>query len=208
MKPNARRLSSLPPKKRVQNAPNRAKPHEAHARRPSTAATTPPLPRKGVPDIEIYQKEDCPYSHAVRAKLTELGLDFVAHTVPDDQPFKHERLVQAGGKDQIPFLIDRRSGVQLYNSGSIVSYLEHEYGTATPNPIIQLARNIDTRVRSRADRVAWRVRMPIERIAQVRDQLKSPAKRQELRGVVRDSVETLRGTYRAIRKAINGSRAA
>ena len=35
--------------------------------------------------IELYQTEWCPSSRRVRQKLTELGLDFVAHQVPADR---------------------------------------------------------------------------------------------------------------------------
>ena len=83
----------------------------------------------GGPTLELFQKEECPFSHTVRQKLSDLGLDFVAHSIPDTQDLKHKELVNAGGKDQVPFLIDHKSGVKLYESEAIVSYLEKEYGT-------------------------------------------------------------------------------
>jgi len=39
--------------------------------------------------LELWQAEWCPHSHAVRQRLTELGVDFVAHQVAaekDDRP--------------------------------------------------------------------------------------------------------------------------
>jgi len=39
--------------------------------------------------LELWQAEWCPHSHLVRQRLTELGLDFVAHQVAadkDDRP--------------------------------------------------------------------------------------------------------------------------
>ena len=55
--------------------------------------------------LELFQAEWCPYSHRVRQRLTELGVDFVARQVeaePDDRavlsftpekgPEKEERL--------------------------------------------------------------------------------------------------------------------
>ena len=46
--------------------------------------------------IELYQAEWCPHSHRVRLRLTELGLDFVAHQVSVDlyQRVELERLSQ------------------------------------------------------------------------------------------------------------------
>jgi glutathione S-transferase len=39
--------------------------------------------------LELWQAEWCPHSHKVRQRLTELGVDFVAHQVAadkDDRP--------------------------------------------------------------------------------------------------------------------------
>lgn len=35
--------------------------------------------------LELWQAEWCPHSHKVRQRLTELGLDFVAHQVAADK---------------------------------------------------------------------------------------------------------------------------
>jgi hypothetical protein len=43
--------------------------------------------------LELYQAEWCPYSSAVRQRLTELGIDFVARQVAprqDDRESRHE----------------------------------------------------------------------------------------------------------------------
>lgn len=54
--------------------------------------------------IELYQAEWCPHSHRVRQRLTELGLDFVAHQVPVDQSERIE-LERATGRRSIPTLV-------------------------------------------------------------------------------------------------------
>ena len=78
-----------------QEKPNGERPK---ARRHTSDSTHGPLPV-----LELFQKENCPFSHAVRSKLTRLGLDFVAHSVPDGHPPSSiEQLVRAGGKDQLP----------------------------------------------------------------------------------------------------------
>ncbi len=48
--------------------------------------------------IELYQAEWCPYSSAVRERLTELGIDFVAKQVA---PRQEER----EGQHEIPRLV-------------------------------------------------------------------------------------------------------
>ncbi|MFL5925844.1 MAG: glutaredoxin family protein [Gaiellaceae bacterium] len=54
--------------------------------------------------IELYQAEWCPYSSAVRERLTELGLDFVARQVPP-WPEQRTALVERAGVDSIPVLV-------------------------------------------------------------------------------------------------------
>ena len=54
--------------------------------------------------LTLYQAEWCPYSSAVRERLTELGIDFVARQV---EPRREERvgMREATGSDEIPTLV-------------------------------------------------------------------------------------------------------
>ena len=54
--------------------------------------------------IELYQAEWCPQSHRVRQRLTELGLDFVAHPVPVD-PAERSGMERATARRSIPTLV-------------------------------------------------------------------------------------------------------
>jgi glutathione S-transferase len=54
--------------------------------------------------MELYQAEWCPYSHKVRQRLTELGLDFTARQVPADRN-ERSAMVQACGTNEIPVLV-------------------------------------------------------------------------------------------------------
>lgn len=65
--------------------------------------------------LELWQAEWCPHSHAVRQRLTELGLDFVAHQVAaekEDRPDEMEiprlvteqREVLSGEEQILPWL--------------------------------------------------------------------------------------------------------
>jgi glutathione S-transferase len=155
--------------------------------------------RHNAPSLELYQKENCPFSHAVRNRLTKLGLDFIAHTVPDDQPLKHEKLVQAGGKDQVPFLIDHTSGIKLYESQAILAYLDKTYGKEPGTDwMSRLTQLIDTRMRAWADPIAWQLSSPLLR-----------AQRSQLDA--RNAIKTLEGSLEYFRNrvynAINEGRA-
>ena len=54
--------------------------------------------------VELYQAEWCPHSHRVRQRLTELGLDFVAHQVSIDRG-ERTALERASGQRSIPTLV-------------------------------------------------------------------------------------------------------
>jgi len=71
--------------------------------------------------IELYQAEWCPFSAAVRERLTELGLDVVAHPV---EPWPEQRtvLVERAGTDSIPVLL--ADGRQFVGTREIFAFLD------------------------------------------------------------------------------------
>jgi glutathione S-transferase len=65
--------------------------------------------------IELYQAEWCPYSSAVRERLTELGIDFVARQVAprqEDREREHE----------IPLLVTE-DGERFEGTDAVFGYL-------------------------------------------------------------------------------------
>ena len=74
--------------------------------------------------MKLYQAEWCPFSHRVRAKLTELGVDYEAVNVPASSE-KREELEGAAGTKAIPVLVDGERTIT--DSGEAISYLEHKY---------------------------------------------------------------------------------
>jgi len=79
--------------------------------------------------LELYQKEGCPYCQKVRAKMTELDLDYVCRNVRDGSSKKGVLLEKLGGMIQVPFLIDTDNNVSMYESDDIVKYLEEKYSS-------------------------------------------------------------------------------
>jgi glutaredoxin 3 len=80
--------------------------------------------------MELYQAEWCPYSHKVRQRLTELGLDFTARQVPadpDDRTDMRDRV----GTTEIPVLVVDEVG-PIRGDEAILEYLGryHECGDA------------------------------------------------------------------------------
>jgi glutathione S-transferase len=65
--------------------------------------------------LTLYQAEWCPYSSAVRQRLTELGIDFVAKQVA---PRQEER----DGEHEIPLLVTE-DGEQHEGTRAVFEYL-------------------------------------------------------------------------------------
>jgi glutathione S-transferase len=85
--------------------------------------------------LELYQFEGCPYCQKVREKLSELGVSYVIHNPRLGKSADHrvtnrttyDELVEMGGLDQVPYLVDTRRNTSLYESDDIVEYLETHY---------------------------------------------------------------------------------
>ena len=77
------------------------------------------------PAIDLYQAEWCPHSHRVRQRLTELGLDFVAHQVPVD-PAERAELERATGGRSIPTLV-LGDGTVLRGDDEIIAALDRRF---------------------------------------------------------------------------------
>ena len=77
-------------------------------------------------NIKLYQAEWCPFCVRVRAKLTELLLDYTNINVP--QPHSHRAEVLAvSGQTSIPVMVD--GDVVLSDDDDIIPYLETTYGS-------------------------------------------------------------------------------
>lgn len=76
-------------------------------------------------NIVLYQAEWCPYCARVRAKLTDLLLDYKCVNVP--QAHSQRGIVeQVSGQTGIPVMVD--GDVVLDDDDDIIPYLEKTYG--------------------------------------------------------------------------------
>jgi glutathione S-transferase len=72
--------------------------------------------------MELFQAEWCPHSHAVRQRLTELGLDFAARQVAAD-PNDRDKLERVTGTNEIPVLV-ADDGSVYRGDDEILDYLD------------------------------------------------------------------------------------
>jgi glutaredoxin 3 len=76
--------------------------------------------------MRLYQAEWCPFSHRIRAKLTELGIDYEIVNVSASGKRRAE-LGEAAGTKAIPVLVD--GDRIITDSDEAISYLERSYET-------------------------------------------------------------------------------
>jgi glutaredoxin/uncharacterized protein (DUF302 family) len=74
--------------------------------------------------MKLYQAEWCPFSHRVRAKLTELGIDYELVNVPASSKQRRD-LEKVAGTTAIPVLVDGQNVIS--DSEEALSYLEKKH---------------------------------------------------------------------------------
>ena len=87
-----------------------------------------PAAVKPVQTLQLFDIENCPYCRLVREALTELDLDAEIYPCPKGGERYRPEVVERGGKAQFPYLVDRDTGVEMYESLDIVAYLFETYG--------------------------------------------------------------------------------
>ncbi len=76
--------------------------------------------------LELYQTEWCPYSHRVRQRLTELGLDVLLHQVEPDRT-QRDAMEDAVGSRVIPVLVLEDGTVLDGDADEIVAELGRRF---------------------------------------------------------------------------------
>ena len=81
--------------------------------------------------LELYQIEECPYCGRVRARMTDLGIDYIIRNEPRDKS-KRDRLAKVSGQRGVPTLVDpERDVVIADDDDAIIKYIEEHYGAGS-----------------------------------------------------------------------------
>ena len=72
--------------------------------------------------------ETCPYCVKVRNVFDREGIAYKIINAERGTPGSVE-LVELGGKQQVPFMVDERGGVSMYESDDIIVYGREHYGS-------------------------------------------------------------------------------
>jgi glutathione S-transferase len=74
----------------------------------------------------LYTRPGCPFSAKVLLEAAVLGVDLKERSTKD--PVYKAELMETGGKDQTPFLVDTENDVTMYESDAIMDYLHERFG--------------------------------------------------------------------------------
>lgn len=72
--------------------------------------------------IELFVSDYCPYCVKVKNALDKMGVSVELRNVTD--PRERQRLLDLGGKTQIPFLYIEEKDVRMYESDDIINYFK------------------------------------------------------------------------------------
>ncbi len=72
--------------------------------------------------LELFMLPTCPYCLKVMKFLDENNIPY--QKIDISNPRNEEALIRIGGKRQVPFLVDKEHGVEMYESGDIIEYLK------------------------------------------------------------------------------------
>jgi glutaredoxin len=85
----------------------------------------PGMTPAAVPPLELYQAEWCPFSHRVRSRLTELGVDVILRQVAAERKDRTAMAEATGGVIEIPTLVTPAGIVSGVDD--IVAWLDARY---------------------------------------------------------------------------------
>ena len=74
----------------------------------------------------LFHREECSYCLKVRQFMSDNCVSYVSVVSPKESPSR-KVLMQLGGKQQVPFLIDTDQGEMMYESDDIVEYVRKNY---------------------------------------------------------------------------------
>ena len=72
--------------------------------------------------INIFILPTCHYCNKVLTYMNEHGIPYNATDI--SKPENEEALIKIGGKRQVPFIMDKDHGVEMYESNDIIEYLK------------------------------------------------------------------------------------
>ncbi len=78
----------------------------------------------------LYYKPSCPFCQRVLQMADNLGVTLELKDISEDETLAQE-LIARGGKRMVPYLVDTKNNVEMYESSDIIDYLREHKAEAT-----------------------------------------------------------------------------
>lgn len=82
----------------------------------------------------LYYTPSCPFCQRVLQMAENLDVQFDLRDISEDESARLE-LIEKGGKQQVPFLVDTNTGVSMYESSDIIDYIRENRTVAAEVPV-------------------------------------------------------------------------
>ena len=77
--------------------------------------------------LSLYYRPTCPFCRRVVAVIERMELEVEMKDISDNEALTAE-LIERGGKQTVPYLVDSEQNVEMYESDDIVAHLQKHYG--------------------------------------------------------------------------------
>lgn len=97
--------------------------------------------------LTLYYKPSCPFCQRVITVAQNLNINFSLKDISDDETALAE-LMEKGGKQQVPFLVDTEKNISMYESSDIIEYIREHYAgsareaSAAPRPRVHVGGSV------------------------------------------------------------------
>ena len=75
--------------------------------------------------LELYILDTCKYCKKIQKLLDKKSMSYEVKNVANQ--YNYNQLMEKGGLDQVPFLVDTDNNVRIYNSADIIDYIDKTY---------------------------------------------------------------------------------
>lgn len=87
----------------------------------------------------LYHKPSCPFCQRVLQMAENLNVTFDLKDISEDEAARLE-LIEKGGKQQVPYLVDTEKNVSMYESSDIIEYIRENRPTTAAAPVANKPR--------------------------------------------------------------------
>ncbi len=95
--------------------------------------------------LTLYYKETCPFCQRVLQMAENLKVELDLKNVVEDES-AHAELMEKGGIDQVPYLVDSEKDTAMYESSDIIEYIRENYANtasdAEAKPRVHISNSV------------------------------------------------------------------